>query len=134
MAEMIYATRTQEEALVQDLLEQWRKGGYGYVPAKKGDDIIRLGYENINSLSLFHPTKSKQKKLLNLHNKYQTDGACILKHGINFHMSPEGTRPSNIFAAYRGTQVSAAHNVHERHSQYQQGGTLRQRLLALQAT
>jgi hypothetical protein len=39
-------------------------------------------------------------------------------------MSPEGTRPSDIFSAYRGTQVSAAHNVHERHSRYQQGGTL----------
>ncbi len=40
MAETVYAARTQEEALVQDLLEQWRKGGYGYVPTKKGDDII----------------------------------------------------------------------------------------------
>ena len=40
MAETIYAARTQEEALVQDLLEQWRKGGCGYVPAKKGNDII----------------------------------------------------------------------------------------------
>ena len=91
MAETIYPTRTQEEALVQDLLKQWRKGGYGYVPAEKGNDIIRLGCKNVNSLSLFHPTKSKQKKLLNLHNKYQTDRACILEHGINFHMAPEGT-------------------------------------------
>jgi hypothetical protein len=40
MAETIYAARTQKEALVQDLLKQWRKGGYGYVPAKKGNDII----------------------------------------------------------------------------------------------
>jgi hypothetical protein len=83
-----------------------------------------LGFENFNCLSLFHPTKSKQKKLLNLHNKYQTDGACILEHGIHFHMTPNGTRPSDIFVAYRGTRVSAAHNVHERHSRYQQGGTL----------
>ena len=119
MAETIYAARTQEEALVQDLLEQWRKGGHGYVPDEKGDDIIQLGCENVNSLSLFHPTKSKQKKLLNLHDKYQMDGACILEHGIT-----DGTRPGDIFAAYRGTQVSAAHNVHEQHSRYQQGGTL----------
>ncbi len=55
--------------MVQELLKQLRKGGHGFVPDKKGDDIIRLGCENVNSLSLFHPTKSKLKKLLNLHNK-----------------------------------------------------------------
>jgi hypothetical protein len=40
MAETVHAARTQEEALVQDLLKQWHKGGYGYVPDEKGDDII----------------------------------------------------------------------------------------------
>jgi hypothetical protein len=84
MADTIYEARTQEEALVKDLLEQWRRRGHGYVPDEKGDNRIQLGCENVNSLSLFHPTKSKQKKLLNLHNRYQTDGACILEHGINF--------------------------------------------------
>ncbi len=43
LAETIYEARTQEEAMVRDLLEQWRKGGYGYVPDEKGDDTIRLG-------------------------------------------------------------------------------------------
>jgi hypothetical protein len=69
MAETIYKAQKQEEAMVQELLKQLRKGGHGFVPDKKGDDIIRLGCENVNSLSLFHPTKSKLKKLLNLHNK-----------------------------------------------------------------
>ena len=69
MAETIYKAQKQEEAMVQELLEQWRKGRHGFVSDKKGDDIIRLGCENVNSLSLFHPTKSKLKKLLNLHNK-----------------------------------------------------------------
>ena len=39
-------------------------------------------------------------------------------------MAPDGTRPDNIFAAYRGARVAAAHNIHKQHSQYQQGGTL----------
>jgi hypothetical protein len=42
-AERIYEARTQEEAMVQDLLEQWRKGGHGYVPDVKSDIIVRLG-------------------------------------------------------------------------------------------
>ncbi len=74
IAETIYIAQTKEEAMVQELLKQWRKGGHGFKPDKKGDDIIRLGCENVNSLSLLHPTKSKLKKLLNLHNKYQKGG------------------------------------------------------------
>jgi hypothetical protein len=103
MAKTIYEARTQEEAMVQELLEQWRKGGHGFVPDEKGDDIIRLGCENKNSLSLFHPTKSKLKKLLNLHNKYQMDRACILEHGTNFRMAPDGYRPNDLFSAFWGS-------------------------------
>jgi hypothetical protein len=98
--------------MVQELLEQWRKGRHGFVSDKKGDDIIRLGCENVNSLSLFHPTKSKLKKLLNLHDKYQTDGACILEHGTNFCIAPNRYCPNNLFSAFQGMQVAAAHNIH----------------------
>ena len=41
-AEMIYEAWMQEAAMVWDLLEQWRKGGHGYVPDVKGDNIVRL--------------------------------------------------------------------------------------------
>jgi hypothetical protein len=119
MAETIYKAQTQEEAMVQELLEQWMKSGHGFVPEEKWDDIIRLGCEHVNSLNLFHPAKSKLKKLLNLHNKYQTDGACILEHGTNFCMAPNGYPPDNLFSTLRGTQVAAAHNIHEQHIQYQ---------------
>ncbi len=110
--------------MVQDLLEQWRKGGHGHIPDVKGDDTIRLGCKNVNSLSLFDPRLTKHRKLLNLHNKYQTDGACIVEHGITFRMTPEESCPDDIFAAFRGSRVSAAHNTHEQHSRYQQGGML----------
>ncbi len=90
--ETIYEAQTQEEAMVRDLLEQWRKGGHGHVPDVKGDDAICLGCKNVNSLSLFDPRSTKHRKLLNLHNKYQTDGACIVEHGINFCMTPEGSQ------------------------------------------
>ena len=110
--------------MVWDLLEQWRKGGHGYIPDVKGDNIVRLGCENANSLSLYDPPLTKLRKLLSLHNKYQTDGACIVEHGTNFLMAPVGQRPEDIFAAFRGSRVSAAHNIHEQHSCYQQGGTL----------
>ena len=110
--------------MVQDLILQWQKGAHGYIPETKEDEILRLGCENVNSLSLYNPKGSKMRKLLNIHNKYQTDGACIVEHGINFRKSSDGTRPSDIFSGIRGSRVSAAHNVHEAHGRYQQGGTM----------
>ena len=110
--------------MVQDLLKQWQQGSHGYVSDVKGDDTIRLGCENANSLSLFDQRSRKLRKLINLHNKYQTDGACIVEHGTNFSMAADGQRLEDIFSAFRGSRVSAAHNVHEQHSRYQQDGTL----------
>jgi hypothetical protein len=62
-AEDVYATRTKEEEMVQELLKDWQKGAHGYIPEVKEDNVIQLGCENFNSLSIFHPTKSKMRKL-----------------------------------------------------------------------
>ena len=54
-AEQIHALRTTEEEVVQDLILQWQKGAHGYIPETKDDNILRLGCENVNSLSLYNP-------------------------------------------------------------------------------
>jgi len=97
-AERVHALRTTEEEMIQELILQWQKGAHGYIPETKEDNILRLGCENVNSLSLYNPKGSKMRKLINIHNKYQTDGACIVEHGINFRMSSDGNRPSDIFS------------------------------------
>jgi hypothetical protein len=56
-AEEVHATRTKEEEMLRELLNGWQKGAHGYIPEVKDDDIIRLGCEHVNSLSIFHPTK-----------------------------------------------------------------------------
>jgi hypothetical protein len=62
-AEEVHATRTKEEEMGWELLNRWQKGAHGYIPEVKGDNVIQLGRENVNSLSIFHPTKSKMHKL-----------------------------------------------------------------------
>ncbi len=52
-AEEVHATRTKEEEMVWELLNGWQKGAHGYIPEVKDDNIIRLGCENVNSLSIF---------------------------------------------------------------------------------
>ncbi len=124
MAVEICATRTKEEEMIQELLQGWQKGAHGYIPEVKEDDVIQLGCENVNSLSIFHPTKSKIRKLPNLHQRYQTDGACIVEHGINFKIAATGTHPEDLFLGVCSSRVSVGHNVHEMHNRYQQGGTM----------
>jgi hypothetical protein len=103
-AEEIHASRTREEEMVQELILQWQKGAHGYIPEIKENDILQLGCENMNSLSLYNPKGSNMRKLINIHQKYQTDGGCILKHGINFRMSSNGNRPNDLFFWHKGQQ------------------------------
>jgi hypothetical protein len=63
-------------------------------------------------------------KLTHLHQRYHTDGACIVEHGINFKMAATGTHPEDLFLGMCSSRVSASHNIHELHNCYQQGGTM----------
>ncbi len=123
-AETIYLACTKEEKIVKGILDQWGKGAHGFVPMVKEDDIIQLGCENVNSLSMYNQKKTKMRRTINLHKKYQTDAACILEHRTNFSMLPEGKCAGNLFDGMTGSWVSAAHNINEFISRCQQGGTL----------
>jgi hypothetical protein len=63
--------------MVQELMIDWQKGAHGYISEVEEDGAIQLGCENVNSLSIFHPTKSKISKLTNLHQRYS--GLCKKK-------------------------------------------------------
>ncbi len=123
-AEEVHATRTKEEEMVRELLNGWQKGAHGYIPEVKDNNIIHLGCKNVNGLRIFHPTKSKMRKLTHLHQRHQTDGACIVEHGINFKMAATGTCPKDLFPEMCSSRVSAGHNIHESHNRYQQGRTM----------
>ncbi len=119
-AEGVHATRTKEEEMVRELLNGWQKGEHRYIPEVKDNNIIHLGCENISSLSIFQPTKSKMRKLTHLHQRHQKDGACIVEHGKNL----TGTCPEDLFPGMCSSRVSAGHNIHESHNRYQQGRTM----------
>ncbi len=124
-AEEVHATRTKEEEMVRELLNGWQtKGAHGYIPEVEDNTITRLGCENVNCLSIFHPTKSKMRKLTHLHQRHRTDGACIVEHGINFKMAATGTHLEELFPGMCSSRVSASHNIHELHNCYQQSGTM----------
>ncbi len=54
ITEEVHATRTKEEEMVREHLNGWQKGAHGYIPEVKDNNVIHLGCENINSLSIFH--------------------------------------------------------------------------------
>ena len=101
-ADSIYAARTDEERMVKDVVSQWEKGGHGYVPDSKPDDVLRLTMENANSLSLFSPEQWKTKKLQNLNNKYEADATLLNETGTNWNMAPIGKKLDGLsFSLYR---------------------------------
>ncbi len=114
----------QKEEMVWELLNGWQKGAHGYIPEVKDNNVIHLGCGKVDSLSIFHPTKSMMRKLAHLHQKHQTDGACIVEHSINFKMAATGNRPEDLFPGMCSSRVSAGHNIHELHNHYQQAGTM----------
>ncbi len=120
----VHATKTREEEMVWELLNGWQKGAHRYIPEVMDDNIICLGCDNVDSISIFHPTKSKMCKLTHLHQRHETDRACIVEHGINFKMAATGTRPEDLFLGMCSSRVSAGHNILELHNHYQQGGTM----------
>jgi hypothetical protein len=85
-------------------LQDCQKGAHRYIPMVNEDDVIWLGCENVNSLSLFHSTKSKMCTLITLHQRQHMNGACIVEHEINFKMG--------------SSRLSAGHKIHELHNQY----------------
>jgi hypothetical protein len=73
---------------------------------------------------MYNQKETKMRRIINLHKKYQTDATCILEHGTNFSMLPEGKCAGDLFDGMPRSQVSAAHNPNESISWCQQGGTL----------
>ncbi len=39
-AEEVYATRTKEEEMVQELMKDWQKRAHGYLPVVKENNVI----------------------------------------------------------------------------------------------
>jgi hypothetical protein len=63
-------------------------------------------------------------KLTHLHQKHQTDGVCIVEHGVKFKMAATGPCREDLLPGMCSSRVSANHNIHELHNRYQQGGTM----------
>ena len=123
LADSIYAARTDEERIVKDIVSQWEKGGHGYVPDSKPDDVLRLTMENAKSLSLFSPEQWKTKKLQNLNNKYEAGATLLNETGTNWNMAPIGKKLSDVFEPGKAKRIATGFNRHETILRSQYGGT-----------
>ena len=125
-AQEMHRTQTNEDNTINELLEQWAGGAHGFVPEKKDENIIRLVGENVNCLGLYNRTNQKMFKLSNLMSRYQSDGMCMVDHGMNFghHESTGDKRTNELFSSIHDIRNSAGYNIHENFSRYSYGGTM----------
>ncbi len=68
--EALCEANIDEERIVRESIGQWSKGGQGYVPNKKPDDIFCPLTENVNSLSMYHLDNWKVKKYCAINDRY----------------------------------------------------------------
>jgi len=125
-AEELHEARCEEETRVREMITEWTNGGHGYVPQEKPDEVLRLSVENVNSLSIYHPTDWKVKKLRAINNRYNTDATLLLESGVNWAQAPDERTPQALLGG-RKCRVSTGYNVHEsgpEYGRYQHGGTL----------
>jgi len=73
---------------------------------------------------LFHRKAFKIRKLANLNNRHQTDGMCVVKHGVNFGHEEARGETGGVFASFIGSRTLAGYNMHKNNSCYMAGGTL----------
>jgi hypothetical protein len=125
-AQEIHSARTNEDNTINKLFEQWAGGAHGYVPEKKDDNIICLVGENVNNLGLYNRTNQKMFKLSNIISRYQSDGMCMVEHGMNFghHEAKGDKRINELFSSIHESRNSAGYNIHENFSRYAYGGTM----------
>ena len=125
-AQDTHRAQTNEDNTINELLEQWAGGAHGFVPEKKDENIIRLVGENVNNLGLYNRINQKMFKLSNLISRYQSDGMCMVEHGMNFghHEATGDKRINELFSSIHDSRNSAGYNIHENFNRYTYGGTM----------
>lgn len=105
----------------------WKDGQYGHAPKEKDDDLIRIYFENFNSLSLFSTGKSQRRKMRRLNQilkEYRADCMAGVELCTDWRFVEHNQRFLELFG--KGTQVRgiASNNVTDRKiNRDQHGGT-----------
>ena len=97
---------------------------HGLLPAKKGEGITRLIYENVNGINNRLSNNDKVEKAKEIHNDLEVDVVAYNEHRLNMKHKSNVNGFNQLFRGGESNiQSVVAHNVHENISKVQEGGT-----------
>ena len=96
---------------------------FGMITREKNNDVVRIGYGNINgfpAVTINNPKVSALKKWMR---KYDVDGFFGAEGNVNWKKMPTDGQLPEFFRSENALRTVAAYNSHENYGRKQQGGT-----------
>ncbi len=115
-----------EATIAEQLRDATDKENYGYIPASKPPDTVRVMMENFNSLGVFTSGKRRRRKIRRIRKlmrKYDVDVLTGCETQADWSFAKNNDKFENIFGVGQQKRSVAAHNTTERITRDQKGGT-----------
>ena len=125
VASEMAGARIDQDAFARDTATQLQKGGVGFIPAEKGDNIGRFVFENYNSLALWK-NRDRVYELNKLLRKYDADCALGVEVQVQWDLARKADRDlrlDRLILPGKDKRVITSHNRHEAYHRSQFGGT-----------
>ena len=125
LAKGIAAARLEQRHVVEAMEKQVKEGSVGFVPTEKEDNVGRFVFENYNSLSPWGDRR-KVHELNRLLKLYSADCALGVELQVQWDLARKedsNLRLDRLLLPGQDKRAVTSHNVHERFSRSQHGGT-----------
>lgn len=124
-AEQIAATMTEAQSHVDSMMKNWTADSYGWMDDKKPDGVIRLLWENVNSLKVVtDPNLNRVRCIDEMRKRLQADVLAMCETNCTWGLAPVDRQFHFLFGQGEDRLSRAAYNRNDKYppkSQY--GGT-----------
>jgi len=95
---------------------------FGSIPSSKPDDIVRLGFGNVNGIPPLWISNHKVNAIRRWIRKYDADGFFGVEPNLNWKKMPKDGKLPELFRSENAIRTISANNTHENFGRRQQGG------------
>ena len=96
---------------------------FGMITREKNNDVVRIGYGNINGFPAVMINNPKVLALKKWMRKYDVDGFFGAEGNVNWKKMPTDGQLPEFFRSENALRMVAAYNLHKNYGRKQQGGT-----------
>ena len=114
---------TERAAVRQHLGEMNKQEIHGDPLGRKGPQVARITFENVNGLSPWNDERAKPYRTARFMRRTCTDAYFGAEGNTNWSKLDHDRQFHNLFSNTSGVRTITANNIHENSGKYQPGGT-----------